>query len=220
MRLVILGKQGAGKGTQAERLAQYFDVPRISTGDMFRAGVRSGSAWGEKAAEYMDHGELVPDEIVVEMVRERLSLPDSSERGFLLEGFPRTVGQAEALDRISQPGVDLVISLEVPTEVVLKRLAVRRVCVDCGTNYSVDVPPAEDWSCDACGGKVVVRDDDTTAAIGRRLAVYEDQTAPLIAWYLATDRLAAVDGVGSADTVTARLLRAIEGRLPLAHGSR
>lgn len=216
IRLVILGKQGAGKGTQAERLAQHFDVARVSTGDMFRAGVRTGSELGQRAVEYMDHGDLVPDEVVVEMVRERLAMADVVERGFLLEGFPRNVAQAEALDRLAQPGIDLVLSLEVPTETVLLRLAGRRVCIDCGTNYNLDHPRADDWECDACGGKVVARDDDTTAAIGRRLALYENQTAPLIAWYLATDRLAAVDGVGTTDAVTTRLLRAIESRVGLA----
>lgn len=216
IRLVILGKQGAGKGTQAQRLAQHFDVPRISTGDMFRVAVRSGGAWGRRAALFMDRGELVPDDVVVGMVRERVN-EDDAGNGFLMEGFPRTVAQAEALDELAGPrGVDLVVSLEVPTDIALGRLAGRRVCLECGTNYSIDHPPAVDWACDICGGKVIVRDDDTEVAISRRLALYEQQTAPLIAWYLATDRLASVDGVGTADAVTSRLLRAVEGRLGLA----
>jgi adenylate kinase len=211
MRLVILGKQGAGKGTQAERLAQHLGVPRISTGDMFRAAVRSGSRWGKQAAAFMDAGELVPDDVVVGMVTERLGLEDVQKRGFVLDGFPRSVAQAEALDRIADP--ELVISLEVPTEMVLNRLAGRRTCEDCGTNYGSDNPPSDDHICDVCGGKVVVRLDDTAAAISRRLAVYEEQTAPLVAWYLSSDRLAAVDGTGTPDNVTKRLLRAIETRL-------
>ena len=213
-RLVILGKQGAGKGTQAVRLAERFGVPRISTGDMFRAVVRGDSDAGRQAKVFMEAGELVPDEVVNAMVRERLTELDAADRGFVLEGFPRTVAQAEALDSMLSPRrVDLVIVLEAPTMVVLKRLAGRRVCVLCGTNYSVDVPPARDWTCNACGGDVVQRDDDTEAAIARRLALYDQQTAPLIAWYLATDRLAAVDGDGHPDTVTNRLLRAIDSRL-------
>jgi adenylate kinase len=211
MRLVILGKQGAGKGTQAERLAQHLGVPRISTGDMFRSAVRAGSRWGKEAAKYMDAGELVPDDVVVGMVTERLGLDDVQKRGFVLDGFPRSVAQAEALDRIADP--ELVISLEVPTEMVLRRLAGRRTCDTCGANYGPDNPPTDDNVCDVCGGKVVVREDDTAAAISRRLEVYEERTAPLVAWYLASDRLAAVDGTGSPDAVTKRLLRAIETRL-------
>lgn len=211
MRLVILGKQGAGKGTQAERLAQHLGVPRISTGDMFRAAVRSGSRWGKEAAHYMDAGELVPDDVVVGMVTERLAQPDVQERGFILDGFPRSVAQAQALDRIADP--ELVISLEVPTEMVLARLAGRRTCEVCGTNYGPENPPSDESTCDVCGGKVVVREDDTAAAISRRLEVYEQQTAPLVAWYLSSDRLASVDGTGSPANVTKRLLRAIENRL-------
>ena len=213
-RLVILGKQGAGKGTQAVRLAEHFDVPRISTGDMFRQFVKGDSDIGRRAKKYMEAGDLVPDEVVVEMVQERLREPDAVERGFIMEGFPRNVPQAEALDDMLAPGhVDLVISLDVPTGVVLKRLASRRVCSVCGFNYSVDAPPKVDWTCDRCGGEVVQREDDTESVIGRRLDQYDKQTAPLVAWYLVTDRLAAVDGAGDPDTVTHRLLRAIEGRL-------
>lgn len=212
VRLVVLGKQGAGKGTQAERLARHLGVPRISTGDMFRAAVRSGSHWGEMAREYnMEGGELVPDSVVVGMVEERLAEPDVADRGYILDGFPRSVAQAEALDRIASP--QLVISLDVPTATVLRRLAGRRTCESCGTNYGPDHAPAVEGVCDVCGGRVVQREDDTEAAIARRLAVYEEQTAPLVAWYLGTDRLAAVDGSGPPDAVTKRVLRAIENRL-------
>ncbi|MDP8938685.1 MAG: adenylate kinase [Actinomycetota bacterium] len=211
---MILGKQGAGKGTQAERLSQHFSVPRISTGDMLRVAVRAETDVGMRAKQAMDAGELIPDDVVIGVVRDRLSHEDADGRGFILEGFPRTVVQAEALDDILSPRrIDLVISLDVPTGVVLRRLASRRVCEECGTNYSTDRPPRNDWTCDLCGGRVIQRDDDTEAAITRRLALYEEQTAPLISWYLATDRLAAVDGVGSPDVVTGRLLRAIDSRL-------
>ncbi len=213
-RLVILGKQGAGKGTQAVRLCNHFGVPRISTGDMFRLFVKGDSEIGRRAKKYMDAGDLVPDEVVNEMVRARLTELDAADHGFVMEGFPRNVPQAEALDAMLSPKkVDLVISLDVPTSVVLKRLASRRVCSVCGLNYSLDAPPKVDWTCDACGGAVVQREDDTEAVIRRRLDQYDTQTAPLVAWYLATDRLAAVDGEGDPDVVTRRLLRAIEGRL-------
>jgi adenylate kinase len=190
-RLVILGKQGAGKGTQAIRLCQHFEVPRISTGDMFRMFMKGDSEVGRRARKYVEAGDLVPDEVVNEMVRERLTELDAADHGFVMEGFPR----------------------DVPTGVVLKRLASRRVCSVCGLNYSVDAPPKQNWTCDACGGDVVQREDDTEAVISRRLHQYDEQTAPLVAWYLATDRLAAVDGEGDPDTVTGRLLRAIENRL-------
>jgi adenylate kinase len=213
-RLVVLGKQGAGKGTQCVRLARHYAVPHISTGDMFRVAVKSGSEFGRKAFEFMESGELVPDDVVIGVVKERLSQDDARLRGFVLDGFPRTVNQAEALDRILAPnGVELVVDLEVATEVVLKRLASRRVCIDCGTNYSTEKPPTENWTCDVCGGKVVLRQDDTVGAIRRRLELYEEQTAPLIAWYLTKDKLVTVDGVGEPDRVTSRLIGAIDRRL-------
>src|SRR5438067_1493544 len=181
---------------------------------MFRAAVKSGSEFGRKAFEFMNEGNLVPDDVVIGLVEERLQEDDARLRGFVLDGFPRTVNQAEALDKILVPqGVDLVVDLEVPTEVVLKRLAGRRVCVDCGTNYSVDRPPTDDWTCDVCGGRVIQREDDTESAIRRRLELYEEQTAPLIAWYLGKDKLVTVDGVGDPDRVTMRLIRAIDLRL-------
>jgi adenylate kinase len=196
------------------RLARHFGVTRISTGDMFRVVAKGDSEVGRRAKKFMDAGDLVPDEVVNEMVRERLEELDAAENGFIMEGFPRNVTQAGALDAMLSPRqVDLVIELDVPTGVVLKRLAGRRVCTQCGLNYSVDAPPKDDWTCDQCGGEVVQRDDDTEVAIGRRLDHYDKQTAPLVAWYLATDRLAAVDGEGDPDTVTRRLLRSIENRL-------
>lgn len=212
-RLVILGKQGAGKGTQSERLAGRFRIPRISTGDMFRAAVRAGSGYGRAAQKYMDAGELVPDDVVIGLVEERLSEKDAQE-GFILDGFPRTAQQAEALDELlrARP-LDLVVELAVPTEVVLRRLASRRVCRTCGANYNNQHPPLVEGICDLCGGALYQRDDDTEAAIKRRLDVYTAETEPLVAYYLAQDKLAAIDGDGPADTVTARLVRGVEGRL-------
>jgi adenylate kinase len=212
-RLVMLGRQGAGKGTQCVRLSRHYVVPHISTGDMLRVAVKEGTEFGRKAQGYMDAGDLLPDDIIIGIVDERLEKDDTRSRGFLLDGFPRTVAQADALLEITKPiGIDLAVNLEVPTEVVLKRLAGRRVCVDCGANYSVDKPPTYDWTCDVCGGEVVQRPDDTEAAIRRRLDLYEQETAPLIAWFMARDKLVVVDGVGHPDDVTARLVRAIDRR--------
>ena len=212
-RLVVLGKQGAGKGTQAVRLSRHYVVPHVSTGDTFRAAVRSGSEFGEKARHYLDSGELVPDEIVIGMVRERLTRGDTHQRGFVLDGFPRTVKQAEALSEMLNPCLDLVIDLEVDTDQVLSRLASRRVCSDCGANYSVvENPPRYAGICDVCGGEVVQRDDDTEGAIRRRLELYERETAPLIDWYESQGLLARIDGMGSPDQVTARVVAEIDKR--------
>lgn len=214
-RLVVLGKQGAGKGTQAERLSLRFGLPRISTGEMFRASMDTGTA-ADDVRRSMEAGDLVPDEVVVAMVAQRLALDDTQKAGFVLDGFPRTVAQAEALDRILDPErVDLTIKLEVSTEMVLARLAARRVCEQCGANYITGWGPGvdQDWLCQVCGGRVVERIDDTHAAIARRLALYEEQTAPLVGWYSASNRLVAVDGTGPLNTVTARLVQAIEDRL-------
>jgi adenylate kinase len=210
-RLVVLGRQGAGKGTQCVRLSLHYVVPHISTGDMLRAAVAEGTEFGRKALEYMQAGELLPDDVIVGIVEERLGQDDTRARGFILDGFPRTVPQAEALLEVTHPrGVDLVVNLDVPLHVVLDRLAARRVCSSCGTNYSVDQPPSSDWTCDVCGGRVVQRPDDTEAAIRRRLDLYEEQTAPLIAWFEARDMLVSVDGRGPVEEVTQRLVRVID----------
>lgn len=212
VRLVVLGKQGAGKGTQAVRLARHYVVPHISTGDIFRAAAKAGTPFGRQAAEFMEKGELIPDEVVLGVVMERLEQKDAQSRGYVLDGFPRTVHQAEALtERIGEArNQPLVVDLEVPTEVVLERLAARRVCVDCGANYSTFAPPKTDWICDVCGGEVVQREDDTEAAIRRRLALYEEQTEPLIQWYLERRQLRTVDGLGDPDKVAERLVRTID----------
>ena len=210
-RLVMLGRQGAGKGTQCTRLSRHFVVPHISTGDMLRAAVKEGTEFGRKAQEYMSAGELLPDDIIIGIVEERLLKDDTRNRGFILDGFPRTEEQAESLAEItSDQPLDLVIDLDVPTGVVLERLASRRVCVDCGANYSVQGPPKHNWTCDHCGGDVIQRNDDTEEAIKRRLDLYEEETAPLVDWYQSRGLLMVVDGDGDTDAVTARLIRAIE----------
>jgi adenylate kinase len=212
-RLVLLGRQGAGKGTQCMRLSRHYVVPHISTGDMLRAAVKEGTEFGRKAKEYMDAGDLLPDDIMTGLVDERLEKDDTRHRGYILDGFPRTVPQAQALDELVQPaGLDLVIDLEVPRDVVYERIVNRRTCVDCGTIYSVSSPPRYGAVCDNCGGDVVQRDDDTAEAIEQRLDLYDTQTAPLVRYYKDRGLLTAVDGVGSADEVTARLVRAIDER--------
>ncbi|MEY2462616.1 MAG: adenylate kinase [Acidimicrobiaceae bacterium] len=213
VRLVILGRQGAGKGTQCTRLARHYVVPHISTGDMLRAARNQGTDFGKKADEYMRAGELLPDDVIIGIVGERLDRDDTRKRGYILDGFPRTVGQARALaDLTAELPLDVAIDLEAPEEVVLARISNRRVCVDCGTNFSVQSPPRYDWTCDVCGGEVVQRDDDTPEAVRKRLNLYNQETEPLIAWYLGHDLLTTVDGLGSADAVTVRLVRAIDNR--------
>ena len=213
VRMVMLGRQGAGKGTQCVRLSRHYVVPHISTGDMLRAAVREGTELGLKAGELMAAGNLVPDDLMIGIVDERLCRDDTTERGYILDGFPRTVGQAEALAEITAARpLDVVVDLDVATDVVLERLASRRVCEDCAANYSVDSPPKYGWVCDNCGGDVVQREDDTPAAIAKRLAAYEANTAPLIEWYRERQLMAVVDGDGTADQVTERLLEAIDDR--------
>ena len=211
VRLVVLGKQGAGKGTQCVRLSHHYVVPHVSTGDMLRGEVKSRSSLGQRAQELMDKGELIPDEMVMEMVSGRLSERDTRGRGFVLDGCPRTTGQAESLEQLVEPfNLDMVIDLQVPTTLVLKRLASRRVCVDCGANYSTAAPPLVNWTCDVCGGEVVQREDDTEEAIERRLNLYEEETAPLLDWYKQRELLVEINGTGSPDAVTRRVVGAID----------
>ena len=220
-RLVVLGKQGAGKGTQCVRLSHHYVVPHVSTGDMLRAAVKQGTPLGRKAKDLMDRGELLGDDLIMEMVGERLSDGDVRARGFVLDGFPRTVRQAELLAEVLAPiDIDLAVDIDVPTNQVLRRLAARRVCVDCGANYSLSQPPLINWTCDVCGGEVVQRPDDTEEAISRRLELYERQTAPLIEWYEDRSQLATVNGSGAPDTVTRRILRVVEDRRDQRGGRR
>jgi adenylate kinase len=213
VRLVMLGRQGAGKGTQCTRLSRHYVVPHISTGEMLRAAVKEGTELGRKAAEIMNDGGLVPDDVMIGIVDERLDHDDTTRRGYVLDGFPRTVPQAKALADItdSRP-LNLVVDLDVPQEVVLHRLAGRRVCADCGANYSVEKPPRYDCVCDNCGGEVEQREDDTPVAIKKRLAEYERETAPLIDWYRDLSLLEVVDGQGGASDVTQRLFAVVDLR--------
>jgi len=214
-RLIILGRQGAGKGTQCVRLSRHYVVPHISTGEMLRASVREGTELGLAAREIMDSGGLVGDEIMIGIVDDRLSRDDARTRGYILDGFPRTVKQADALfeitDRLRKP-LDMVIDLDVPRDMVLQRITARRVCRDCGTNYVAGPVDRRPWICDVCGGDVVQRDDDTPDAINQRLDLYESQTSPLIEFYGEREMLVVIDGVGHPDEVLNRLIVAIDQR--------
>jgi adenylate kinase len=212
-RLIILGRQGAGKGTQCTRLSRHYVVPHISTGDILRAAVREGTELGQQAAEILRSGGLVSDEIMIAIVAERLDRPDAATRGYLLDGFPRTVPQAKALGDITTLAdrpIDVVIDLDVPRELVLDRLTRRRVCNVCQTNYVASGMERQPWICDNCGGDVVHRDDDTPEAINHRLDLYESQTSPLIEHYQDLDTLAVVNGVGHPDDVFRRIIDVIE----------
>lgn len=209
-RLVILGRQGAGKGTQCVRLSRHYVVPHISTGDMLRAAVREETELGKMAKEIMDAGGLVGDDIMIGLVAERLKRADAVTRGYILDGFPRTVVQADALDDIAgERPIDVVIDLHVDREIVLQRITARRVCRDCGTNYTATGIERQPWICEVCGGDVMQRADDHPDAVNRRLDLYETQTSPLIKHYETSGRLAVVDGVGSPDQVFRRLTLAV-----------
>jgi adenylate kinase len=212
-RLVLLGKQGAGKGTQAARLAEHYGVPHLATGDLLRAAAAAGTTVGLEAKRYMDKGELVPDEIVFGVVEDTMTGGDLDD-GFVLDGFPRTDTQAIELERVLEGDpIDLAVNLDVSTEIVLDRIAGRRVCENCGATYHVNFPPKQDWTCDVCGGKVVQRSDDTEEAVLRRLELYDQETVPIIEFYRRLDKLEVVDGEGDGDGVFKRLVSAIDSRL-------
>lgn len=210
LRLIIFGRQGAGKGTQATRLAERFSIPHISTGDMLRASAATGSDFGLQVKAIMDAGGLVSDDIMEGVVRERLAQPDA-ETGFLLDGYPRTPGQAEFLNELLAPGgVDLAINLDVPEEVVVERITKRRVCESCGSTYSLGDASADSGACAKCGGVVSQRADDTEESVRKRLATYLAQTEPLMSWFGERNKLVTVNGVGDPDEIAAALVAAIE----------
>ncbi len=211
-RLILLGKQGAGKGTQAARLADHYAITHVSTGDMFRAQAAQGTAFGLEAKRYMDAGELVPDQIVIGVIEECLVPGGPLADGFVLDGFPRTLPQARELDRVlGAAPLDLAIDLEVPRDIVIDRIAGRRVCENCQRVYHVNMPPTNNWTCDTCGGTVRQRDDDTEEAVERRLALYESETMPILDYYRARGLLVTVDGVGEGNDVFERLVKVVDG---------
>ena len=216
LRVVMLGRQGSGKGTQGTQLARLLVVPHISVGDVLRDAVRSGSPTGRRAHETMERGELVDDDLVVSLVAERLAAPDVRSGGFVLDGFPRTVDQATALDGIlADSTLDRAVVIGVPLEVARARLLARRVCAGCGRIYSVErARGLETWTCGACGGQVHRRADDTEEAVTRRLTLYDEQTQPLLDWFARRDQLLLVDGVGTSEEVFSRLLAGLWPRIP------
>jgi adenylate kinase len=213
-RIVVLGRQGSGKGTQADRLSAMYGVPHVSTGDAFRSAVKAGTELGRQVESAMDRGELVADEVVVAVIKEHLFGP-RSPAGFVLDGFPRTVSQAEALDAMAgERRIDIAVNLEASNDEVLRRLAGRRVCSSCGATYNlVQSPPKVPGRCDVCGGALTQRDDDTEEAIRRRLELYEISTKPLIDWYRERGLLSTVDAMGEPDEVTARVVAAVGAAL-------
>ena len=209
LNIVLLGPPGAGKGTQAELIVKKYGIPQISTGDIFRANIKNGTELGKKAKEYMDKGELVPDELVVDLVKDRLE-QDDCKNGFILDGFPRTIPQAEALDRMGIE-IDRVIDIEVTDEKIAQRVSGRRVCLDCGATYHVDYKkPTKDGVCDHCGNTLVQRKDDLPETVEARLKVYHEQTEPLIAYYKVQGKLYPVAGQDKVEDTSALTIKALE----------
>lgn len=208
MNIILLGPPGAGKGTQAKILEGLYHIPQISTGDMLRQAVQNNTELGRKAKSFMDAGKLVPDQLVIDLAKERMSQPDAA-KGFMLDGFPRTIAQARALDEMLESlhrKLDYVLDMEVPTTVLIKRLSGRRTCKSCNQAYHMEFePPARSGVCDKCGGALYQRDDDNEATVGKRLEVYDDSTRPLIEYYLDQGILRVLKGDDSPETVTKRM---------------
>ena len=212
LRTILLGPPGAGKGTQAAKIVEKYQIPHISTGDIFRDNIKRGTELGKKAQEYMNRGELVPDDLVIEIATDRL-LADDCKDGFLLDGFPRTVYQAEKLDEFlaSHGGrIDHVIDIAVDKDELMSRLTGRRVCKACGASYHVvNIPPKKEGVCDVCGGELIQRADDNAETVANRIEVYEAQTMPLIAYYEKAGNISHIDGATGLDSVFADIVQAL-----------
>ena len=213
MKIVMLGAPGAGKGTQAKMIAAKYEVPHVSTGDIFRANIKNGTELGKKAKEYMDQGLLVPDELTVDLVIDRLSQEDC-QKGYILDGFPRTIPQAEALDAaLAKRGekMDYAIDVDVPDENIVSRMSGRRACVGCGATYHVVHNPSKKGElCEVCGEKLILRDDDKPETVQKRLTVYHDQTQPLIDYYTGQNILKTVDGTQDMNDVFTAITKILE----------
>jgi adenylate kinase len=208
MNVILLGPPGAGKGTQAKRLIDKYGIPQISTGDMLRAALKAGTPLGLEAKKYMDQGQLVPDTVVIGLVKERIQQSDCA-KGYMLDGFPRNVSQAQALDQMLgqlAQKIDHVVCIEVPNQELMGRLTGRRTCRSCGAGFHVMFdPPKKDGVCDKCNGELYQRDDDNETTVGSRLKVYADQTAPLIDYYQKQSKLRSIDGVGDMELIFGRI---------------
>ncbi|MGH3446831.1 MAG: adenylate kinase [Nocardioidaceae bacterium] len=213
MRVVLVGAPGAGKGTQAKFIAQHYDIPQISTGDIFRANIAAGTDLGKAAKRYMDAGDLVPDEVTIDIVRDRLAQGDTTN-GFLLDGFPRTVAQAEALqEMLADLGtpLDVVLEMQVDDDEIVRRLSGRRTCRNCGHVWHIEFdPPTQEGVCDTCGGELFQRDDDLPDTIRRRLEVYNEQTSPLVGFYTEEGLLRDIVAQGPVDDITKQAISALE----------
>jgi adenylate kinase len=209
MIIVMLGAPGAGKGTQAAMICDKYDIPHVSTGDIFRANIKNGTELGKKAKAFMDEGKLVPDELTIELLLDRVSQDDCA-KGYVLDGFPRTIPQAEVLtNALAKAGekVDFAINVDVPDENIIKRMSGRRSCPKCGASYHVEfVPPKKEGICDVCGSELIQREDDKPETVKNRLSVYHDQTQPLIEYYEKAGALQAVDGTKDKDEVFADIV--------------
>lgn len=209
MNIIFLGAPGAGKGTQAEIVAEKYNIPTISTGNIIREALKNGTEMGLKAKEFIEAGQLVPDEVVIGIIKERLAKGDCDD-GFILDGFPRTIPQAEALDAMGII-IDKVVDIEVPDEAIAERMTGRRVCPDCGASYHiVNKQPKTEGICDSCGAQLVQRKDDAPETVADRLKVYHDQTEPLKGYYESKGKLRTVEGIGAVAEITARVLKAFE----------
>ena len=208
MKIIMLGAPGAGKGTQAMKIAEKYQIPHISTGDIFRANIKEGTELGKKAKGYMDAGELVPDELVCDLVVDRLAKDDCKD-GYILDGFPRTIPQAEALtEALKKQGtaIDYALDIEMEDQAIIDRMAGRRVCAKCGATFHVvNIPPKKEGVCDNCGGDLELRDDDAPETVKKRLNVYHEQTAPLIEYYKKQGILHEIDGTLGIDGVAAKV---------------
>ena len=215
MKIIMLGAPGAGKGTQAKKIAAKYEIPHISTGDIFRANIKNGTELGKKAKTYMDQGLLVPDELVVDLVVDRVNQDDCT-KGYVLDGFPRTIPQAEALDAaLEKMGqkIDYAIDVDVPDENIINRMSGRRACVDCGATYHIVYAPTKKENiCDNCGGGLILRDDDKPETVKKRLDVYHEQTQPLIDYYTKAGALRTVDGTIDIDEVFATIVKILEDK--------
>ena len=210
MKIIMLGAPGAGKGTQAKKIAEKYMIPHISTGDIFRANIKNGTELGKKAKTYMDQGLLVPDELVVDLVVDRVNQEDCAN-GYVLDGFPRTIPQAEALDKAlaaMDQKMDYAIDVEVPDENIIRRMSGRRACVDCGATYHVVYAPTKTENiCDKCNGTLILRDDDKPETVKKRLDVYHEQTQPLIEYYTNSEILREVDGTIDIEDVFGEIVK-------------